>query len=96
MLKGEIVLTNSDEGSVEAFSAWCQDLAARKARNAVPGEPAAPSLNGIHVSSADLLEAFQKAHPKFDGDREALEAFVQNYGPGLEVDKERWDSVLNA
>lgn len=88
-------MSSSNEGGVEAFSTWCEGLVARKARNAVPGEPAAPSVNGLHVSSVELLEAFLKAHPEFEGARKTLEAFVKDYGPGLEVDKECWNTVLN-
>ena len=88
-------MADSEGSSVEAFGEWCEGLAARKARNAVPGEPAPPLVNAQHVSTSELIDAFQKAHPRFESSRNDLEAFAKEYGPGLEVDKERWNSTVN-
>ncbi len=88
-------MPNTDENAVEAFENWCEKLAARKARNAVPGEPAPPLVNAVLVSGLQLIDAFQIAHPEYADSRGDLEAIVKDYGPGLEVDKERWNSLTS-
>ncbi len=83
-------MPESNNSGAEAFGAWCEELAARKSRNAVPGEPAAPMVNAILVSTGDLIDAFQAAHPEHASSRAELEAFATDYGAGLEVDKGLW------
>lgn len=85
-------MPESPESGVEAFEAWCEELAARKARNAVPGEPAAPMVNALLVKSSDLVDVFLKANPAYAASRDQLEAFAKDYAPGLEVDVDRWHS----
>jgi len=94
--RGGLALSDSDKSGVEAFGTWCEGLAASKARNAVPGEPAPPLVNAVTVPIEELIDAFQKAHPEFGHSRSDLEAFANDYGHGLEVNKERWDSLTNS
>ncbi len=89
------IVPESPESGVEAFEAWCEELAARKARNAVPGEPAAPMVNAVLVTSAELVDVFLKGNPEYAGSRNHLEAFAKDFEPGLDVDIERWHSVSN-
>lgn len=87
-------MSDSIENAVEAFEEWCEGLAAPKARNAVPGEPAPPSVNGVLVSTVDLVRAFENSHPEHGQSREELESFALGFEPGLEVDRDRWKAIL--
>lgn len=86
-------MPDSGEAAVEAFEAWCEDIAAKKARNAVPGEPAPPLVNATMIPTDELVNAFQKAHPEFAEARNALDTFAEGIAPGLEVDKSRWEAI---
>ena len=89
-------MPESPESGVEAFEGWCEELAARKARNAVPGEPAAPLVNALLVKSSQLVDVFLQANPEHAASRSQLETFAKEYEPGLEVDIDRWHAVTKA
>lgn len=89
-------MPDSGEAAVEAFEAWCEDLAAKKARNAVPGEPAAPLVNATMIPTDQLVDAFQRSHPEFAEARSVLATFAEGIAPGLEVDKSRWEAIVGA
>ena len=80
-------------GAVEAFEAWCEELVAKKARNAVPGEPAPPLVNAVLVSGEDLASAYCTVHPEHKGAIADIQAFADTFGSGLEVDKGAWESL---
>jgi hypothetical protein len=86
-------MSEDKSGAVEAFEAWCEELAAKKARNAVPGEPAPPMLNAVLVSGDDLAKAYCATHPEQKDALPEIEAFAKTLGSGLEVDKAAWAAL---
>jgi hypothetical protein len=83
-------MSESKSGAVEAFEVWCEELAAKKARNAVPGEPAPPMVNAVLVSGSDLAKVYCKTHPEHQDALPEIKAFADTLGSGLEVDRAAW------
>jgi len=81
--------------AVEAFEAWCEELVAKKARNAVPGEPAPPLVNAVLVSGEDLARTYCNTHPEHKDALPEILAFAETFGSGLEVDHSAWDSCAS-
>lgn len=81
---------------IEHFQAWCEELAAPKARNAVPGEPAPPHVNAVFVSARDLVNAYVRLHPDCRNERDALADAAEGLGGGIDCDRSRWESADSA